>query len=271
MSRAHALLARESDQLAARSFWTARHHCASPRATRGSPMKREARYLEPDEPATRLGADAARAIRSGGTLGKPLRHISMAVAFLFAVKAVPVFAQAAIDLEKLDGPTAIKMMEEGKLTSVKLTKAYIDRIEALNKRGPGLNAVTQLNPDALEGRRGRWTRSARRAHPRPGARPADPAEGPDRRRSACTRRPATTRCASPSRATDSGIVKKLARERRRDPRQARPVGVREQLRQPAVGLLQPHRPGDSRPRRRPEPERLVVWLRHGGRRRARRC
>ena len=59
------------------------------------------------------------------------------------------FAQE-LDLEKLDGPTAIKMMEEGKLTSVRLTRAYLERIDALNKRGPGLNAVTQLNPDALK-------------------------------------------------------------------------------------------------------------------------
>ena len=42
------------------------------------------------------------------------------------------------------------MMEDGELTSVQLTRAYIDRIEALNKRGPGLNAVTQLNEDALK-------------------------------------------------------------------------------------------------------------------------
>ena len=41
-------------------------------------------------------------------------------------------------------------MEDGELTSVQLTRAYIDRIEALNKSGPGLNAVTQLNEDALK-------------------------------------------------------------------------------------------------------------------------
>ena len=41
-------------------------------------------------------------------------------------------------------------MDEGKLTSVELDQAYIDRIDALNKRGPGLNAVTQLNEDALK-------------------------------------------------------------------------------------------------------------------------
>ena len=42
------------------------------------------------------------------------------------------------------------MMAKGKLTSVELTQAYLDRIAALNKRGPGLNAVTQLNSDALK-------------------------------------------------------------------------------------------------------------------------
>ena len=41
-------------------------------------------------------------------------------------------------------------MDEGKLTSVELTRAYIARIAALNKSGPGLNAVTQLNDDALQ-------------------------------------------------------------------------------------------------------------------------
>ena len=41
-------------------------------------------------------------------------------------------------------------MEDGTLTSVQLTRAYIARIAALNKRGPGLNAVTQLNKDALK-------------------------------------------------------------------------------------------------------------------------
>ncbi|WP_053225669.1 amidase family protein [Solirubrobacter soli] len=60
-------------------------------------------------------------------------------------------AQAAdLNLETLDGPTAVKLMDEGKLTSVELTRAYIARIAALNKSGPGLNAVTQLNADALK-------------------------------------------------------------------------------------------------------------------------
>ena len=41
-------------------------------------------------------------------------------------------------------------METGELTSVELTRQYIARIAAVNKRGPGLNAVTQLNSQALQ-------------------------------------------------------------------------------------------------------------------------
>ncbi|GAA0986143.1 hypothetical protein GCM10009555_062900 [Acrocarpospora macrocephala] len=55
-----------------------------------------------------------------------------------------------LDLETLTGAQAVDMMAKGQLTSVQLTQAYIDRIDALNKRGPGLNAVTQLNKDALK-------------------------------------------------------------------------------------------------------------------------
>lgn len=41
-------------------------------------------------------------------------------------------------------------MAAGKLTSEKLTDYYIDRILALDQNGPGVNAVIELNPDALK-------------------------------------------------------------------------------------------------------------------------
>jgi amidase len=40
-------------------------------------------------------------------------------------------------------------MAAGRLTSEQLTRAYIDRIHALDSTGPGVNAIMQLNPDAL--------------------------------------------------------------------------------------------------------------------------
>src|SRR5271166_2417417 len=41
------------------------------------------------------------------------------------------------------------LMTSGKLTSVQLTDYYINRILALDQNGPGVNAVIELNPDAL--------------------------------------------------------------------------------------------------------------------------
>jgi amidase len=40
-------------------------------------------------------------------------------------------------------------MSSGELTSKSLTKLYLKRIEAIDKKGPSLNAVIELNPDAL--------------------------------------------------------------------------------------------------------------------------
>ena len=39
---------------------------------------------------------------------------------------------------------------KGTLTSEKLVKMYLKRIEAYDKKGPGINAVITLNPKALE-------------------------------------------------------------------------------------------------------------------------
>ncbi|HYV99384.1 MAG TPA: amidase [Gemmatimonadaceae bacterium] len=44
---------------------------------------------------------------------------------------------------------ALDRMKRGTLTSHALTQRYIRRIEAMDKRGPALNAVIELNPDAL--------------------------------------------------------------------------------------------------------------------------
>ncbi|SDU48335.1 amidase family protein [Jiangella alkaliphila] len=87
------------------------------------------------------------------------RLLSLAVA---AALAAPILAATpssppvnaappppVLDLETLDGVTAERMLESGELTSVELVQAYLDRIEALNKSGPGLNAVTQINPAVM--------------------------------------------------------------------------------------------------------------------------
>ena len=79
-----------------------------------------------------------------------LARLATLTCTLGVVLAAPAVAAEPLDLETLDGPTATAMMARGELTSVELTRQYIARIAALNKRGPGLNAVTQLNQNALK-------------------------------------------------------------------------------------------------------------------------
>jgi Asp-tRNA(Asn)/Glu-tRNA(Gln) amidotransferase A subunit family amidase len=71
----------------------------------------------------------------------------------FSLQALAVSASASaakLNLETLTGVEAEQLLEEGKLTSVELVQAYEARIAALNKAGPGLNAVTQLNPNVMQ-------------------------------------------------------------------------------------------------------------------------
>jgi amidase len=79
-------------------------------------------------------------------LALPLGGVSAVTTTGAAVAAQPA---PALDLEKLTAREAAKLLSEGTVTSVQLTQAYIDRINALNKSGPGLNAFAQLNKQAL--------------------------------------------------------------------------------------------------------------------------
>ena len=83
-----------------------------------------------------------------------LLGLVVTVPLAVAVAGTPAVAEASrrppvIDLERVTGLQLEAMMDAGELTSVELTTMYLDRIDALNKSGPGLNAVTQLNKDAL--------------------------------------------------------------------------------------------------------------------------
>ncbi len=82
------------------------------------------------------------------------RRASLLVALgLIIALALMASAQASassLDLETLTGVQAEKMLRSGELTSVELVKDYEARIDAINKAGPGLNAVTQINPDVMK-------------------------------------------------------------------------------------------------------------------------
>ncbi len=53
------------------------------------------------------------------------------------------------DLNEITIDELQKQMQTGKLTAVDITNKYLERIKKIDKSGPTLNAVIELNPDAL--------------------------------------------------------------------------------------------------------------------------
>jgi len=59
-------------------------------------------------------------------------------------------SQTAFAFDEADVASLRARMEKGALSSHALTQAYLDRIAAIDDAGPQLNAVIELNPDALK-------------------------------------------------------------------------------------------------------------------------
>ncbi|MEV4757512.1 amidase family protein [Micromonospora sp. NPDC049559] len=55
-----------------------------------------------------------------------------------------------LDLERTGILDLQRALAARRITSVELTRAYLDRVHALNSRGPSLNAVRAIAPDALD-------------------------------------------------------------------------------------------------------------------------
>ncbi|GAC1498277.1 MAG: amidase [Steroidobacteraceae bacterium] len=77
--------------------------------------------------------------------------------FLLASAAAALAAPGNADSAKVDGPRQELSLSQiaaacaaGRLTSRRLTQVYLDRIQALDRRGPELRAVLETNPHALD-------------------------------------------------------------------------------------------------------------------------
>ncbi|MGF1670660.1 MAG: amidase [Balneolaceae bacterium] len=56
----------------------------------------------------------------------------------------------SLNLEEITIDDLTNGYENGDFTIQEVVKAYLERIEAIDKNGPGLNSILQLNPEALE-------------------------------------------------------------------------------------------------------------------------
>ena len=62
---------------------------------------------------------------------------------------VPAWQEPAFEHAESTVADLARAQAEGRLTALALTKAYLARIEAIDRSGPRLNSVIELNPDAL--------------------------------------------------------------------------------------------------------------------------
>src|SRR2546421_1835755 len=86
-----------------------------------------------------------------------LRSTTIGTAF---ASAAPFFAKSgpsllreprvkAFELDEMMVAQLQSGMQSGRFSAVSLTKKYLARIEQIDKHGPALNAVIELNPDSL--------------------------------------------------------------------------------------------------------------------------
>ncbi|HKB80475.1 MAG TPA: amidase family protein, partial [Thermoanaerobaculia bacterium] len=76
--------------------------------------------------------------------------LTIAGAGAVAMLARTASAQSEPELEELTLMQLRNELRGGGFTARSLTEAYLRRIDALDKNGPAINAILELNPDALQ-------------------------------------------------------------------------------------------------------------------------
>ena len=89
----------------------------------------------------KLAALGGAALTSNSAIGATLKAYSAAARKFARVKA--------FSLDELAIPELQRRLSAGKESAVSLARKYLARIEEIDRRGPALNAVIDLNPDAL--------------------------------------------------------------------------------------------------------------------------
>lgn len=97
--------------------------------------------------------DRRKFLRSGSLTGLGLTAVGMSslrASAGFSQQPLRLLHFPAIDLEEISIVQLQQKMQQGEATSVSITQAYLGRIEKIDRQGPQLNAVIEINPDALQ-------------------------------------------------------------------------------------------------------------------------
>lgn len=80
--------------------------------------------------------------------GLTRRDLALLPVVAGAVASRPAEAQTGLAIDNASLAEVTAALAEGKITSSAVTRAYLARIEAYDRTGPGLNSVREINPDA---------------------------------------------------------------------------------------------------------------------------
>ena len=83
-------------------------------------------------------------------MAKPTRRdLAMLPVAIAAAASGRAAAQSGIAVDNATLADVTQALADGRITSSALTRAYLARIEAYDRAGPGLNSVREINPNAL--------------------------------------------------------------------------------------------------------------------------
>jgi amidase len=113
------------------------------------PDKREGHHVDrPEVPARRKFIQASLLAGASATVLSPRPSLgaSLGVSPAFQTKS----SAGSFELEEITVGELQDGMTSGRFTAHSITEKYLARIEAIDKHGPAINSVIEVNPDALE-------------------------------------------------------------------------------------------------------------------------
>jgi len=103
----------------------------------------------PVSPASRRSFLQSALVTASASALYPARGAARAAASTPAAEAATDAQVRAFELEEITIPELQDGMKSGKFTALSLVEKYMSRIDEIDKRGPAVNAIIELNPDAL--------------------------------------------------------------------------------------------------------------------------